>query len=80
MKGWLNQKKAITAAVDKSSVDTGNEGEENVEKSIAKAVQVDSKKKNTCRTQIIADRKNYIATRNSFKELIQHDKKRQQII
>ena len=45
-------------------------------KKLCKSIQ----KKNTCRTQIIADRKNYIATRNSFKELIQHDKKRQQII
>ena len=45
MKGWLNdkkkKKKKKNSAVDNSSAVTGNEGEENVEESIEKAVQVD---------------------------------------
>ena len=44
MKGLLNdqkKKKKKNSAVDNSSADTGNEGEENVEESIEKAVQVD---------------------------------------
>ena len=41
MKRWLNDKKAVTSAVDNSSTDTGNEGEENLEESVEKAVQVD---------------------------------------
>ena len=39
----IKRQKTITSAVDNSSADTGNEGEENVE-SIEKAVQVDSTK------------------------------------
>ena len=41
MKRWLNDKKTVTSAVDNSSTDTGNEGEENLEESVEKAVQVD---------------------------------------
>ena len=41
MKRWLNYKKTVTSAVDNSSTDTGNEGEENLEESVEKAVQVD---------------------------------------
>ena len=41
MKRWLNDKKTLTSAVDNSSTDTGNEGEENLEESVEKAVQVD---------------------------------------
>ena len=37
-------KKTISSAVDNSSADTGNKGEENVEESIEKAVQVDTTK------------------------------------
>ena len=37
----IKRQKAITSAVDNSSADTGNEGEENVEESVEKAVQVD---------------------------------------
>ena len=67
MKGWLNRK-TITSAADNSSANTGNDGEENVEESIEKPVEVNHY------------RKTYIATRNSFKELMQQNKKRQQII
>ena len=41
MKRWLNDKKTVTSAVDNSSTDTGNEGEENLEESVEKAVQID---------------------------------------
>ena len=41
MTRWLNDKKTVTSAVDNSSTDTGNEGEENLEESVEKAVQVD---------------------------------------
>ena len=41
MKRWLNDKKTVTSAVDNSSTDTGDEGEENLEESVEKAVQVD---------------------------------------
>ena len=41
MKRWLNDKKTVTYAVDNSSTDTGNEGEENLEESVEKAAQVD---------------------------------------
>ena len=37
----IKRQKTITSAVDNSSADTGNEGEENVEESVEKAVQVD---------------------------------------
>ena len=70
----IKRQRTITSAVDNFSADTGNEEEENVEESVEKAVQVDLIK------IIIADRKTYIATRNSIKEFIQHDRKRQQII
>ena len=70
----IKRQRTITSAVDNFSADTGNEEEENVEESVEKAVQVDLIK------IIIADRKTYIATINSIKEFIQHDKKRQQII
>ena len=37
----IKRQKTLTSSIDNSSADTGNEGEENVEESVEKAVQVD---------------------------------------